>query len=136
MSKDFIKQAECEFFYRLSRTIGQGTFATVKVATHRETNATVAIKILKKDALITSSHDHIIEEVEILQKLHHPNIVPLYEVIEGRSNICFVMELMNGGELFDRILERERYSEVEAKEVIRQVVSAVQYLHSFDIVHR
>jgi len=75
-------------------------------------------------------------EMEILQKVHHPNIIALKEMIDTKDKIYFVMELVTGGELFDRIVEKGSYSEEDAKELVRKIVSAVEYLHSKEIAHR
>jgi len=74
--------------------------------------------------------------MEILQKVHHPNIIALKEMIDTKDKIYFVMELVTGGELFDRIVEKGSYSEEDAKELVRKIVSAVEYLHSKEIAHR
>ena len=66
----------------------------------------------------------------------HPNCVQLFEIFETPKKLHMVLELLTGGELFDRIVKKGSYSEKEASEVIRSVVSALQYLHEQGIVHR
>lgn len=66
----------------------------------------------------------------------HPNCVQLFEIFETPKKLHMVLELLTGGELFDRIVKKGSYSEKEASEVIRSVVSALQYLHDQGIVHR
>mmetsp|Transcript_10848 Transcript_10848/g.17085 ORF Transcript_10848/g.17085 Transcript_10848/m.17085 type:complete len:183 (+) Transcript_10848:241-789(+) len=75
-------------------------------------------------------------EVEILSQIDHPNIVKLFEVFNEKTKFYMVMELMTGGELFDRIVEKEHYSEKEAADVIRPIVDAIRYCHSMGIAHR
>lgn len=75
-------------------------------------------------------------EVDILSQLDHPNVVKLYEIFDEGDCLCLVMELMVGGELFDRIVEKEHYSEREAADTIRPLVDAIRYCHSMGIVHR
>ena len=75
-------------------------------------------------------------EVDILSQLDHPNVVKLYEIFDEGDCLYLVMELMVGGELFDRIVEREHYSEKEAADTIRPLVDAIRYCHSMGIVHR
>ncbi len=75
-------------------------------------------------------------EVDILSQLDHPNVVKLYEIFDEGDVLYLVMELMNGGELFDRIVEKECYSEKEAADTIRPLVDAIRYCHSMGIVHR
>lgn len=69
-------------------------------------------------------------------KIDHPNIVKLYEVYDEKTRLYMVMEMMTGGELFDRIVEKESYNEKEACEVLKPIVDAVSYCHSMGVAHR
>ena len=71
-----------------------------------------------------------------MKQLDHPNILKLYEVYEDANSFYLVMELVQGKELFDKIVERGQYSEKDAAHIIRQILSAVSYLHAHDIAHR
>ncbi|MBN3300104.1 KCC1D kinase, partial [Amia calva] len=75
-------------------------------------------------------------EIAVLRRIKHDNIVSLEEVFETPTKLYLVMTLVTGGELLDRILERGMYTEWDASEVIRQVLDAVCYLHRLGIVHR
>lgn len=75
-------------------------------------------------------------EIEILSQVDHPNVVKLFEVFEDKDNYYLVMELMTGGELFDRVVEKEFYSEKEAAETMRPIIDALMYCHSLGIIHR
>jgi calcium/calmodulin-dependent protein kinase I len=75
-------------------------------------------------------------EVEILSHMDHPNVVRLYEIFDEGDVFYLVMELMKGGELFDRIVEKENYTEKEAAETIRPIVDAIRYCHDQGIIHR
>lgn len=75
-------------------------------------------------------------EVEILSQMDHPNVVRLFEIFDDGDILYLVMELMSGGELFDRIVEKESYTEKEAAETIRPIVDAIRYCHEQGIVHR
>eukprot|EP01129_Flabellula_baltica_P007020 TRINITY_DN2686_c0_g1_i2.p1 TRINITY_DN2686_c0_g1~~TRINITY_DN2686_c0_g1_i2.p1 ORF type:complete len:451 (-),score=110.15 TRINITY_DN2686_c0_g1_i2:54-1406(-) len=75
-------------------------------------------------------------EIEILKVLDHPNIVKLYDVIREDDVSYLVFEYVPGGELFDYILHQGRLDEIEARRIMRQMVSAVEYCHSLLIVHR
>uniref|UniRef100_A0A915JNU6 Protein kinase domain-containing protein n=1 Tax=Romanomermis culicivorax TaxID=13658 RepID=A0A915JNU6_ROMCU len=78
----------------------------------------------------------LFREVRIMKKLNHPNIVKLYQVIETENNLYLVMEYANGGEVFDYLVAHGRMKEKEARAKFRQIVSAVQYLHQKNIIHR
>jgi calcium/calmodulin-dependent protein kinase I len=69
-------------------------------------------------------------------QIDHPNIVKLYEIFEDEEFIYLVLELMTGGELFDRVVDKEHYSEKEASDTIRPIVDAIKYCHTLGIVHR
>ena len=75
-------------------------------------------------------------EVDILSQLDHPNAVKLIEIFDEESYIYLVLELLAGGELFDRIVEKENYSEKEASDTIRPIVDSIRYCHGLGIVHR
>lgn len=75
-------------------------------------------------------------EIHILSEVDHPNIIRLIEAYETDEELYIVLELMKGGELFDRIVEKEYFSENEAKEVILPIFDAVNYCHELNIIHR
>ncbi|XP_076359776.1 MAP/microtubule affinity-regulating kinase 3-like isoform X2 [Tachypleus tridentatus] len=104
--------------YKLSKTIGRGNFAKVKLAEH----------------LLTGKE--IYREVKIMKMLDHPNVVKLYQVIETDKTLYLVMEYASGGELFDYLVAHGRMKERESRAKFRQIVSAVQYCHQNKIIHR
>jgi len=75
-------------------------------------------------------------EIDILKRMNHPGIVNLVDVIDEKSKIYIIMELMKGGELFDRIVERGNYTEQDSMKVVKELLEAVEYLHSMDCAHR
>ncbi|XP_069501234.1 serine/threonine-protein kinase MARK2 isoform X14 [Ambystoma mexicanum] len=122
--------------YRLLKTIGKGNFAKVKLARHVLTGKEVAVKIIDKTQLNSSSLQKLFREVRIMKVLNHPNIVKLFEVIETEKTLYLVMEYASGGEVFDYLVAHGRMKEKEARAKFRQIVSAVQYCHQKLIVHR
>ena len=80
----------------------------------------------------------ILDEILIMSAIDHPNIIRLEEVYESHSEICLVQELCLGGELFDRLDDQPdyHYSEYECAVLVKQMLSAVRYLHSKGIMHR
>ncbi|XP_051533791.1 serine/threonine-protein kinase MARK2-like isoform X4 [Myxocyprinus asiaticus] len=122
--------------YRLLKTIGKGNFAKVKLAKHVLTGKEVAVKIIDKTQLNSSSLQKLFREVMIMKLLNHPNIVKLFEVIETEKTLYLVMEYASGGEVFDYLVAHGRMKEKEARAKFRQIVSAVQYCHQKRIVHR
>ncbi|XP_053334318.1 serine/threonine-protein kinase MARK2 isoform X17 [Clarias gariepinus] len=122
--------------YRLLKTIGKGNFAKVKLARHVLTGKEVAVKIIDKTQLNSSSLQKLFREVRIMKLLNHPNIVKLFEEIETEKTLYLVMEYASGGEVFDYLVAHGRMKEKEARAKFRQIVSAVQYCHQKFIVHR
>jgi len=124
-----------ERYYELLEHLGSGTFATVRAAKEKATGAKYAIKIIDKKAM-GPKQDMMMREVEILKAVKHPNIIKLKELFESPAKLYLVMELVTGGELFDRIVEKGSYSEKDASFVMRQIIDACRYLHENNIVHR
>ncbi|XP_076017553.1 MAP/microtubule affinity-regulating kinase 4 isoform X2 [Genypterus blacodes] len=122
--------------YRLLKTIGKGNFAKVKLARHILTGREVAIKIIDKTQLNPTSLQKLFREVRIMKGLNHPNIVQLFEVIETDKTLYLIMEYASGGEVFDYLVSHGRMKEIEARAKFRQIVSAVHYCHTKNIVHR
>lgn len=123
-------------FYDIEGTLGKGNFAVVKLARHRVTNTQVAIKIIDKTRLDRANLEKIYREVQIMKRLRHPHIIRLYQVMETKDMIYIVTEYAKNGELFDYLSVRGRLSEEEARSKFLQILSAVEYCHSQNIVHR
>jgi calcium/calmodulin-dependent protein kinase I len=132
----FQRKEECDKFYKMGRVLGQGSFATVKLAICKADNTKWAIKVIKRSCLAPEDEQALATEVAIMERVRHPNIIGLKEVFDCPANMYMVMEVMTGGELFDRIVQKEHYSEGEAKNALRQIVSAIGYCHDLGIVHR
>jgi len=125
-------------YYRIKGTLGSGNFSQVKLGVHILTKERVAIKILDKGKLEPRTQKLLSREIEAMEKLHHPNILRLYEVIETLSAQYFVIEYASGGELFAYVSskENERLEELEAKKYFAQIADAVDHLHQNNICHR
>lgn len=80
--------------------------------------------------------ENLHNELNIMSIVDHPNIVRVYEYYEWEGVAFIVMELMEGGELFDRIVEYEHYTEKQAADAFRPLVDAVRYCHSLGVCHR
>ncbi|XP_047390880.1 sperm motility kinase 3A-like [Sciurus carolinensis] len=119
--------------YEVLGDIGQGSFATVKLAQHILTGTEVAVKVLPK---IEQDLPFIVSEVDIMKAMEHPHVVQLFEVIETFGAVYIVMEYAGGGPLSQHIPEAVGLQEEEARRMFRQIVSAVCHCHTKGIVHR
>jgi calcium-dependent protein kinase len=119
-----------------AEVIGRGAYGEVRKALHIPTNEMRAVKIIYKQDCSPEEQQNIFREVKILKQLDHPNIIKIYEYFSDEKFIFIVTELMQGGELFDRIMDVHHFSERKAAEIFLQILSAVNYLHNHKIVHR
>ncbi|CAN8098835.1 unnamed protein product [Discula destructiva] len=119
--------------YRFGRTLGAGTYGIVREADSPEGKVAVKI-ILKKN--VKGNERMVYDELDMLQRLKHPHIVKFVDWFESRDKYYIVTELATGGELFDRICEQGKFTEKDASQTIKQVLGAVDYLHSKNVVHR
>jgi len=108
----------------------------VQKAKHKLTGEMRAIKRLTKEKMSVSARIRLNYEIDILKNLDHPNILRLYEVFEDKKYIYLVTEFCQGGELFDEIIARGKFSERDAAHVIKQLLSAIAYCHTRKICHR
>lgn len=130
------KSPSVEDKYILKELLGTGAFSEVRLAESREKPGQMfAVKIIDKKAL-KGKEDSLENEIRVLRRLTHPNIVQLLETFEDKHKVYLVMELVTGGELFDRIVEKGSYTEKDASGLIRQVLEAVDYMHDQGVVHR
>ncbi|KAJ0121526.1 hypothetical protein J7T55_008690 [Diaporthe amygdali] len=119
--------------YRFGRTLGAGTYGIVREAD--SPTGKVAVKIILKKN-VKGNERMVYDELDMLQRLKHPNIVRFVDWFESRDKYYIVTELATGGELFDRICEQGKFTEKDAAATIKQVLGAVDYLHSKNVVHR
>jgi len=132
--------------YKLqSGVIGQpGQFGKAHICIRRRDRKACAVKVIDKTRFIKSGkmntyYDIFKSEIDVMRKLTHPNIIDLYDVYENKKSLMLVMELCEGGELFDRIADYAKkgraYNEKLAANVLKQILSALAFMHSHNICH-
>lgn len=123
--------------YDLGDTLGRGHFAVVKLAKHVFTGEQVAVKVIDKTKLDEVSRAHLFQEVRCMKLVQHPNVVRLYEVIDTQTKLYLILELGDGGDMYDYIMKHEKgVDEETAKKYFRQIVHAISYCHRLHVVHR
>lgn len=123
-------------YYKFEEELGAGSFAVVKSAVNKKTGELVAVKIINRQEMEEDDEVALQSEIEILSNCDHPNVVKMYEVFDESDFMYIVLECMTAGELFDRIVEKESYSEKEAADTILPIVDAIRYCHENGIIHR
>jgi len=143
-----LSESRLEIDFDVLGELGKGAFSIVYRAKQRATGREVAIKVALLDKMSNREKRtqlrYLESEVNIMQKVSKnlpdfPNVVRLLESFaesKPAARVCMVLELCNGGELFDRIIEKGFYSEKEAKIVMVKLTKALQALHEIGVVHR
>src|SRR6185369_7806463 len=122
--------------YDIEGTLGAGGMATVYRARDRRHDREVAIKVLHVDVAGSLEHDRFIREIRLAASLTHPHILPLYDSGEADGILFFVMPIMRGQTLRDRLRDEGRLSVEAATRIAADVADALDYAHRHGIVHR
>jgi len=121
--------------YKLLEVVGRGAFSEVNIGVHISTTKRFAVKCITKKN-VTDKQNALENEIAILKRISHPHIVSLVELFDNREKLYLVMDLVTGGELFDRIVEKGIYTELDASVLAKQVLEAISYIHGLGIIHR
>lgn len=123
--------------YELGKTLGTGSFSKVKIAVDTTTGEQFAIKIISKQLIKEQSlEEHLKKEITIMRMLNHKNLISLKEVMQTKTNIYIVLELITGGELFAKILNEKKFQEQVARRYFQQMMNGIDYCHTNNIAHR
>ena len=123
-------------YYKIGRSIGHGAFGKVNIALHVLSGHIVAIKSFNKIKK-TFPMNKILYEIKLLKKLRtHKNIIKYFEHFENEKHFFIVMENICGGNLLNAINKMSKFSEAIAKNIFKQLIETIKYLHSIGIVHR
>jgi len=138
LSKDSQKQPFSSIdFYNIGKTLGEGAYGKVRLATHLLTNERVAVKTFEKSKLTEpQARSRVAREIRILKALSHPNIIKLYEVVDVPFKIYLIMQFSSGGDLCKYVRENRKLSEAESCRLFVQIVQGLEHCHNSGIVHR
>ncbi|KAH3840272.1 calcium/calmodulin-dependent protein kinase type IV-like isoform X2 [Dreissena polymorpha] len=127
-----VKDRAFEDMYTVQKELGSGATSKVFKCTHNGTGQPWAVKIINKkvDRKVVST------EIGILLKIKHENVIRMKEIYETPTQILLVLELVTGGELFERIVNRGHYCERDAALAVKEMLVGVKYLHENGIIHR
>lgn len=132
----------------IGECVGKGASGRVKIARHRRTGQLAAVKILPLAPFLTSRSAAnaqakaekqrlgIDREIIMMKLMNHPNIMRIYDVYEGEKELYLILEYVEGGELFDFLVNRGRLPPLEALAYFKQIVYGLSYAHTFSIIHR
>ena len=122
--------------YTFEKRLGRGKFGVVnQVCLNKDKNKKFAIKSLKIESIM-SELKLIENELDILRQVDHPNIIKYYESFNDGEYLHIVTELCTGGELFERIVQKGRFTELEAVKIMEKILTAIAFLHNLGICHR
>ena len=123
--------------YKVICKLGKGSFGSVYKVVYIHSGNIRAMKVIKKESINYQDDERIfLKEIEILTKIEHPNIIKIIEYYTDEINYYLITEYVSGGELYEAISKCSKFNESKAAYIMRQILSALNYLHSFGIVHR
>ncbi|CAG9325492.1 unnamed protein product [Blepharisma stoltei] len=136
MLENAAKTRKFKEFYELKERLGHGKFSDVYEAVEHSTNMRWAVKVINKIRLNKQEKEFLRTEIAIMRLIDHPNVIQLKEVFDTKKHLLIVMEIVEGGELFERIVKKKVFSEYAASQIIKQLLEVVCYLHEVGIIHR
>ena len=122
--------------YRKIKFLGEGSFAAVYQVENKYTDAICAMKIINKSSNSPEEDNEILNEINILRYMDHPNVLKIFEFYSNKKSYSIVTELCPGGELFQQIIDKGPFNEKYSAFVMYQLFSAINYCHKMHIVHR
>ena len=125
--------------YKIINKLGKGTFGSVYKVKHKITGEIRAMKIIKNTSIndnAGTTNKKFLKEIQVLKELEHPNIIKIFEYYIDNKYHYIITELLTGGELYETILKFQKFNEKNAAYIMKQILSALNYLHSKGIVHR
>ncbi|RDD41019.1 Myosin light chain kinase, smooth muscle [Trichoplax sp. H2] len=128
----FVKNDDPEKYYVMKDELGRGKFGIVRACTEKSTGVEYAAKMIKTKV---SDRTTVLQEIDIMNQLHHPKLVFLHDAYQTDEYVVMIMEVLRGGELLDRLIKRETLLEVEVIYYMQQVLQGLKFMHDSNILH-
>lgn len=124
--------------FKPKKKIGKGNFASVYLAEKLESGKNYAVKAFSKEAAYSEDKgkECLIKEIEIMRSLSHKNCMKLFEVFESDNSLYIVVELLEGGLLYDKVKAKYKFKPNETKEIVSSILLGLKEMHSKKIMHR
>ncbi|KAL4438341.1 hypothetical protein ABPG74_009764 [Tetrahymena malaccensis] len=124
--------------FRAHKKIGKGNFASVYLAERLEDEKMFAVKAFSKEAAYAQEKgkEALLNEIDLMRALDHPNIMKLHEVFETENSLYFILDLLEGGQLYDKMKSKHRYTSEEIKDILRGLLEGCAHMHQKRIMHR
>lgn len=122
--------------YEVLEKLGAGHYAEVFRCRRKSDDTFHAVKVVDKKRTTTKQQGDLLGEVAVLKELQHPNCLSLSGFFDEGDHVFVVLEIVTGGELFQRICRERHFSEKVAAHFMHQLLSGIAYLHGLGIVHR
>lgn len=133
---EFMRTSKFTSDYKILKKLGKGTFAEVFMIKNAENGKLESVKVIPKGDFASLTSSEIMNEITVLSKISHPNIVKMRCFYETSKHYYIVSEYLAGGDLFQQISAAQRFSESETAFFMQQILKAVSFLHKNRIVHR
>jgi len=123
--------------YEIGKALGKGSFSSVRECRHIQTGKKYAMKILDKQTLVDQNMGtQVNREIAIMLQMSHRNVCSMRECFQTHDKVYIILELVSGGELFDRIKESKKLDEDKARYYFQQIILGLNYCHKHGIAHR
>ena len=123
--------------YKLIKTLGEGAFSKVKEGVHIPTGIHYAVKVIDRQLVAENQMDvQLKREIGVMGHMDHPNLIKLHTVMHSQKNIFLVLDLAEGGELFNKLAQDGPLPEKMARKYFQQLIDALDYMHSKNAIHR
>ena len=125
-----------DLFYIREKTLGHGSYGTVYLVKHKQLHRYFAMKVIRKSHKNKSEEDSLMNEINILRKMDHPNILKMTDFYNQKKEYDIITEYCQEGELFNEIKAYAPFNETITGYYMKQILKAVCYCHGMNIVHR